>query len=152
MVYKESIEPKYISNFFAKCKEHGLKLTPQRIAIYKEIAKSKDHPTADLIYHKIKKYHPYISFDTVNRTLLTFADIGLIEIVEGSGDGRRFDSNIDYHHHFRCKSCGAIIDFFSSKYESLEVPEAIKEKFKVDKVRVVIEGICDICLQNDKSY
>lgn len=31
-----------------------------------------------------------ISFDTVNRTLLTFAEMGLLEIVEYSGDVRRF--------------------------------------------------------------
>jgi transcriptional regulator len=60
-----------IERFYKKAKEHGLKITPQRTAIYRELLKAKDHPSANIIYREIVKKIPDISFDTVNRTLLT---------------------------------------------------------------------------------
>ncbi len=131
--------------FIETCKAFGLKITPQRITIYREVLNSFDHPSAEAIYRKIKEAHPNISFDTVNRTLLTFAEMGFLQIVEGSGDVRRFDPNAEPHHHLRCKQCGAIIDFYYKKYNQLDIPEEIKEKFSVNRIRVVLEGICHRC-------
>ena len=77
--------------FYQHARENGLKLTPQRTAIYEELLKAKDHPTADMIYKRIIKKIPNISFDTVNRTLLTFSEIGITNIVEGYGQPKRYD-------------------------------------------------------------
>ena len=35
------------------CQEHHLKITPQRVAIYKELLKLDTHPTADTIYKRL---------------------------------------------------------------------------------------------------
>lgn len=43
-----------------RLKEKGLKATPQRIAIYKYLEDSKDHPSAETIYRtppRIPSYH-----------------------------------------------------------------------------------------------
>lgn len=140
-----SIEKENLGIFIKKCKDFGLKITPQRIAICKEILNSSDHPSAEAIYKKIKNAHPHISFDTVNRTLLAFARMGLIQIVEGSGYARRFDPRAEKHHHLLCMKCGKIIDFYFKKYNNLEIPKEIKEKFLVQKIKVVIEVICPLC-------
>ncbi|MGB9701058.1 MAG: Fur family transcriptional regulator [Thermodesulfobacteriota bacterium] len=145
MKNEKSIEKKILENFIKKCKDLGLKITPQRIAIYKEILNSSDHPSAETIYRNLRDTQPHISFDTVNRTLLTLAEMEIIQIVEGSGDVRRFDPNAEPHHHLRCLKCGAIADFFYKKYNNLTIPKEVKEKFLVKKTRVVIEGICDSC-------
>src|SRR4030066_395339 len=71
--------------FYQRSKKHGLRITPQRTAIYQELLKAKDHPSADIIYKRIVGKIPNISFDTVNRTLLTFSKIGIANIVEGYG-------------------------------------------------------------------
>ncbi|MCX8034045.1 MAG: transcriptional repressor [Thermodesulfovibrio sp.] len=142
-----SIQEEVLPEFVQKCKEFGLKITPQRIAIYKEVLNSGNHPSAEAIYKRVKQSHPAISFDTVNRTLLTFAEIGLLEIVEGSGDVRRFDPNNKNHHHFRCKNCGKIIDFYNKTYDNLEIPDYIKERFIVNKIKVLLEGICNNCME-----
>jgi len=134
-----------LDDLIEKCKASGLKITPQRMAIYKEVLNSSEHPSAESIYKMVKGTHPNISFDTVNRTLLTFAEIGLIQIVEGSGEVRRFDPNTERHHHFRCIECGAIIDFYHKKYDHLDIPKEIQEKFMVKKIAVVLEGICSRC-------
>ena len=131
--------------FKEKCKENNLKITPQRIAIYKELLKSKDHPNADGIFKRVRKILPYISVDTVNRTLLSFSEIGILNIVEGHGDPKRFDPNIDNHHHFRCVKCSRIVDFNNKSYDNLRIPENIKNHFRVINKRVVLEGLCDKC-------
>jgi Fur family peroxide stress response transcriptional regulator len=134
-----------IKFFTDKCRQHNLKVTPQRMAIYTELIKSKNHPSAELIFQRIRKQFPNISFDTVNRTLFTFSEIGLVDVVEGLGRPRRFDSDMSMHHHFHCIKCGNIIDFNSDAYNSLEIPEDIERKYTVIRKRVVLKGICDKC-------
>ncbi len=126
-------------------KENGLKITPQRTAIFQELLKAKDHPTADDIYKKIVKKIPNISFDTVNRTLLTFSKIGLIKVVEGYGQAKRYDPNLGIHHHFRCIRCGRIIDFHNEDYDNIAVPAEINKRFTVTSKKVVLEGLCAKC-------
>ena len=133
-------------NFFRdKCKENNLRITPQRTVIYKELSKSKEHPSADMIFKKARRTFPDISFDTVNRTVLTFARIGVINVVEGHGDSKRFDPDINGHHHFRCIKCNNIIDFHDKSYDNLKIPEEIKNQFIVIRKKVCIEGVCSKC-------
>ncbi len=128
-----------------KSKENGLKITPQRTAIFQELLKAKDHPTADDIYKRIVKKLPNISFDTVNRTLLTFSKIGMIKVVEGYGQAKRYDPDLGIHHHFRCIRCGRIIDFHHKDYDNIAVPAEINERFTVTSKKVVLEGLCGKC-------
>ncbi|MBN1621806.1 MAG: transcriptional repressor, partial [Endomicrobiales bacterium] len=132
--------------FAEKCEEHGLKVTPQRTVIYEELAKSKDHPTADMLYKRIRKRLPNISFDTVFRTLQTFSEKGITGVVEGYGEMKRYEPDMDNHHHARCIKCHKIIDFKNDKYAStISVPAKLKKMFKVLNKRVVLEGLCSDC-------
>ena len=131
--------------FIGKCKEHHLKITPQRIAIFEALATAKDHPSADMMYRTIKKQFPNVSFDTINRALLTFSEIGIVDIVEGQGTPRRYDSDTEPHHHFHCTKCGEIIDFHNEGYDRLDVPEDLRQTHTIHKKRVVLYGICSHC-------
>ena len=131
--------------FYQRAKRNGLKITPQRTAIYEELLKAKDHPSADTIYKRIVKKIPNISFDTVNRTLLTFAQIGITNVVEGYGQAKRYDPDMDIHHHFRCIQCGSIIDFHNREYDNITVPDEINKQFTVISKKVVLEGLCSKC-------
>jgi Fur family peroxide stress response transcriptional regulator len=131
--------------FYRISKENGLKITPQRTAIYQELLKAKDHPSADDVYRRIVKKIPNISFDTVNRTLLTFSNIGITNVVEGYGQPKRYDPDLDAHHHFRCTHCNKIIDFHNEDYDNLTVPHEIQKQFTVFQKKVVLEGLCDQC-------
>jgi Fur family peroxide stress response transcriptional regulator len=131
--------------FWRKSRKNGLKRTPQRTAIFRELLKAKDHPTADDIYKRIVKKVPNISFDTVNRTLLTFSKIGITKVVEGYGQAKRYDPDMGIHHHFRCTRCGRIIDFHNGDYDNIAVPAEIMERFTVTSKKVVLEGFCGKC-------
>jgi Fur family peroxide stress response transcriptional regulator len=131
--------------FYQRSKEHGLKITPQRTVIYQELLKAKDHPSADIIYKRIVEKIPNISFDTVNRTLLTFSKIGIANIVEGYGQPKRYDPDINIHHHFICIQCNNIIDFHNKEYDNITVPEELQKQFLVTNKKVVLEGLCSKC-------
>jgi len=85
--------------FHTSCRRHGLRITPQREVIYDVLCHSGTHPTAEEMHRLIRKRYPSMSLDTVNRALLTFARIGLAEVVEGYGSPRRFDANLAMHRH-----------------------------------------------------
>lgn len=131
--------------FTSQCRQAGLKVTPQRMAIYRELLKTSEHPSAEMLYEKVKKVFPSISLDTVNRTLLTLNDIGAAFTVEGSGDARRFDGGLEKHQHFKCVKCKRIIDFHHKPFDNIKLPATIAKRFTVLRKTVCVEGICDLC-------
>jgi len=141
---KEPI-PDAIAHFLTRCKAHNLKITPQRIAIYEELIKSNKHPSADTLFQTVRNKFPNISFDTVNRTVQTLAEIGIIDLVESFSGPKRFDPNMKSHHHLHCVSCGKIIDFDNDRFNNLAIPENARQGFTILGSRVVIKGICESC-------
>ncbi len=136
---------KKIRCFTDLCKKIGLRVTPQRIEIYKELINTDEHPSAETLYAKVRKTFPNISFDTVNRTLLTLSEIGAAFIVEGSGDVRRFDGGMENHQHFKCIKCKRIVDFHHKPFDIIRLPASIDNKYTVLRKSVYLEGICDSC-------
>ena len=131
--------------FTELCRKNGLRVTPQRIEVYKQLISTEGHPSAEILYEKVKKEFPSISFDTVNRTLLTLSQMGAASIVEGSGDVRRFDGCTDKHQHFKCIKCKRIVDFYHKPFDNIKLPQKLVRKLKVLKKTVYLEGICDFC-------
>ncbi len=133
--------------FRDRCKQHNLNITPQRVAIYEELVKSRDHPSSEDIFEKVKDVLPDISLDTVYRTLSSFAKIGVVHVVEGYGESKRYDPDISAHHHFRCRRCNSIIDFRDTSYDRLKVPKEFRKKFNVMNIKVILEGMCERCVK-----
>ncbi|MCK5563953.1 MAG: transcriptional repressor [Planctomycetes bacterium] len=127
------------------CRNAGLKVTPQRRAVYKALIESKEHPSADMIFRKVRADLGEISLDTVNRTLLTLSEIGAAFTVEGSGDAKRFDGNLSPHQHFKCLKCKSVIDFHHKDFDDIKIPKDICKNYKILRKSVYLEGFCDKC-------
>ena len=140
-----------IKLFIERCHQAGLKVTPQRLAIYNLLMDCAAHPSAEWVYRKITGTWPTISFDTVNRTLLTFAEIGVIDTVESYSLSRRFDSLVEKHHHLHCTRCGQIIDFCDASLDNVPLPAHLGNDFTVTGTRVVISGVCSECAAQQAS-
>jgi Fur family peroxide stress response transcriptional regulator len=134
-----------IEKFIETCRRHHLKITPQRVAIYRELLQSDMHPSADALYQIVQKEYPNISFDTVNRTLLTFVNIGIASVVEIFGGAKRFDPNLTDHHHLHCIECGKITDFHDRSFDRLADPEDVPDDFRILGKRIIFKGICSEC-------
>ncbi|MEN6425348.1 MAG: transcriptional repressor [Phycisphaerales bacterium] len=134
-----------MSTFQTRCHQAGLKVTPQRMAVYKALVGTTEHPSAEVVFRKVRRTFPSISLDTVNRTLLTLSDMGAAFVVEGSGDAKRFDANLCTHQHFKCLKCRRIIDFHYEPFDEIAVPENLAGQFTVLRKTVYLEGLCDQC-------
>ena len=86
----------------AACRRSGVKLTHQRLEIFREIAGSLDHPDADAVFRAVQRRVPTVSLDTVYRTLWMLRDLGLVKTLGPQRDAVRFDANLDRHHHYVC--------------------------------------------------
>jgi len=137
--------------FEGRCREIGLRVTPQRIAVYRELLKTSEHPSAEVLHRKVRRLFPSISLDTVNRTLLTLAEIGAAFVVEGSGEPKRFDAGPKSHQHFKCIKCKRIIDFRHKPFDNIPVPKTLSRRFTILRKTVYFEGICDLCAEKCQS-
>lgn len=86
------------------------KYSRQRESIKEYLYNTKEHPTADNIYIKIREKYPNISLGTVYRNLnLLVAQGEIIKLSTGDGSDR-FDGNPLPHYHFVCTECSCIQD------------------------------------------
>ncbi len=135
-----------LDKFFEICRQHNLKITPQRTSVYLAVMNAENHPSADDIFQIVKHEYPNITFDTVYRTLITFTQIGLLTLAESYKGTRRFDPNFEDHHHMHCLKCGSIVDFINDEFDQLKAPEQLRQKFAtVISSRVILNGICLDC-------
>ena len=133
------------TEFAEACERLGLKLTQQRLQIYRELALSVEHPDAETIWRRIRKRIPAISPDTVYRNLKLLSDHGLISIVGMSHERLRFDANMEGHHHFVCTRCGLIRDFSCPGVGKLAAPREARAFGEPVSVRLEVKGVCSAC-------
>ena len=99
-----------VHQMLAGVRAAGLKLTPQRIAIVRELAADPSHPTAQEIFDRLQSSMPTMSFATVYNTLDALARAGLCGSLSLSPGPARFDPNMAPHHHAVCDGCGLVRD------------------------------------------
>ncbi len=135
----------FLKDIFA---EAGIKLTPQRIEIFRAVYSTDEHPSAEVIHEKLKEQMPSISVDTIYRTLATFERLGLINRVSVLDRQSRFDANTDVHHHFVCIRCGRIKDFYWPIFDTLALPPGMEQHGHIISKHIEVRGICPECMKN----
>lgn len=125
-------------------KKAGLKLTPQRIAIVREIADDLSHPTAQSLFDRLRPAFPTMSFATVYNTLDALARCGLTGTLHFGG-AVRFDPNTEPHDHAVCDACGVIVDI--PRRESTESAASVAG-FHVTSEQRTYRGLCGRCDSN----
>jgi Fe2+ or Zn2+ uptake regulation protein len=99
-------------NLRALIENSGLRCTPQRLAVYDQLAQSTDHPTAEDVFQAVRSRIPRISLATVYKSLETLVSVGVAtKLHAGTGGTRsRYDARRDLHYHFRCLQSGMVHD------------------------------------------
>jgi Fur family peroxide stress response transcriptional regulator len=134
-----------VSRFAETCRRKGLKVTHQRMEVFRELAASDEHPDAETVYERVRKRLPTVSCDTVYRTLSTLETQGLVSRTEVLGGPARYDANMAPHHHFVCTTCGLVRDFYSDALDSLPIPKSVEALGKVESAHVQVRGVCSVC-------
>lgn len=133
------------------CRRAGLRLTHQRMKILHELARSTDHPSAEMLHHRLKKQIPTLSLDTVYRTLATFNHFGLVQKVDTSESQARFETVHEHHHHLICRRCHGIVDFVWPTVDEVVLPDAAWGWGRIETRCVVISGVCRLCSLSEIS-
>lgn len=128
------------------CRNTGMRMTHQRLEIFRAVAQSNEHPDAEIIFKHVRKKMPTISHDTVYRTLASLEEMGLVDRVETQLGRARYDANPDRHHHFVCTRCGSIADFYLKQEPSL--PEGIENLGSAESLHMQVRGVCHNCKNN----
>jgi Fur family transcriptional regulator, peroxide stress response regulator len=138
-----------LAAFAAAARAAGVKLTHQRLEIFREVASSAEHPDAETVFRAVRGRMPTVSLDTVYRTLWVLNDLGLVTTLGPRRESVRFDANLDQHHHFVCVRCGLTRDFESPALDALRIPAAVKAFGRIVASRVEVRGVCERCTKKN---
>jgi Fe2+ or Zn2+ uptake regulation protein len=132
--------------FARRCREQGVRVTAQRLAVYRALAEDPSHPTADAIYRRLRGAMPSLSPATVYRVLESLERDGLLRRVSTTEGVGRFDANLEPHQHLICRVCGRMTDVQAPTLAVGRVAARAHPRFVVEDVDVRIVGRCETCL------
>jgi len=130
-------------DYRTELRKRGLRVTPQRLAVYEAVDMLHDHPTAEEVSQFIRKKHPDIATGTVYKTLDTLVEKDLIKRVKTDSGLLRYDAVKDTHHHIYCTHCDRIEDYYDEEltemiygyFEKKGIPD-----FTIGEIRLQIVG------------
>ncbi|MGL4991016.1 MAG: Fur family transcriptional regulator [Sarcina sp.] len=126
-------------------KEKKLKLTPQRIAVYKYLKGTCEHPSAETIYKALQEEYPTMSLATVYKALKTLVDVELVRELNVGEGNFRYDSNLSDHAHIQCINCSKVEDFTGLDFVSLDRDAEKMSNFKILSRKLYFYGLCSNC-------
>ncbi|MDQ0148517.1 Fur family transcriptional regulator [Eubacterium multiforme] len=134
-----------MDNISAVFKEKKLKLTPQRLAVYKYLMSTKEHPSAEVIYKSIQPDFPTMSLATVYKALKTLVEVGLVQELNVGEGNFRYDGNVASHPHIQCINCGRVDDLMNFSFDNLNSEVEKNSDYKVLSNQTYFYGLCKDC-------
>jgi Fur family peroxide stress response transcriptional regulator len=140
----------HVQRLLYRVKAAGLKMTPQRIAIIREVAADETHPSAQELFDRLRLQLPNMSFATVYNTLASLCAAGLGASLSLTPGSARFDPNMHPHSHTVCDRCGAVRDVPDlPPVRAAGRPKPALSKaapgFEVRVVEKIFRGVCLDC-------
>lgn len=135
-------------------KKSGLRNTPEREIIVKEVFSTHDHFDVDTLYLRLRNKKNNISKASIYRTIPLLIESGLIKEVFFE-DGRMHYEHIyghEHHCHFRCLGCGRIIEFRQDEVLDIQKKFSRNHRFEVTGHRLELLGYCRGCLRRKGKY
>jgi Fur family peroxide stress response transcriptional regulator len=133
----------WCAEFEQSCRSKGIRVTAQRLAVYRVLAESSTHPTAETVYRKLRSKLPALSQATVYRIIEFLEREGLIRRVSATDGIGRFDANLIPHQHLICRVCGAMTDVSIPQLHKAALP--VVAGFTVEELDIRLLGSCRKC-------
>lgn len=134
-----------MDNISTVFKEKKLKLTPQRIAVYKFLKSVTEHPSAETIYKALQEDYPTMSLATVYKTLKTMVEVNLIQELNVGEGNFRYDGNTCAHPHIQCINCQKVDDIHDISFSDLNEKVKTFTDYEVLSNQVYFYGLCNEC-------
>ncbi len=124
----------------------GQRLTPQRMAIAGVLARSPKQASAQELYERVRRKHPYIGRATVFRSLDMLVQAGLAQRLERPGHVSAYVwCEPGHHHHLICTSCGNVEELDEKAVAPLAQAIVRARGFRVDHAALDFYGTCRAC-------
>ena len=120
-----------------------MRYSSQRDTVLKIVKAAHDHPTADIIYSRVRAELPKISLGTVYRNLNSLVEAGRVRRVSIPGKADRFDHTLCWHSHLYCNACGSVVDADVDEKQVMKLVRS--QKGVVQDCAVVLFGLCEAC-------
>ena len=134
-----------VTTITERVRKSGLRVTPQRIAVFEALAKRGGHPTVDQVYQEVRRRFPMISLNTVYQTMETLSDLKVVSRLGLGLEAARYETDSAPHHHAICVACKRITDVFDPSLERVRPPRAVRDQFQIVGHRVEFFGYCPEC-------
>jgi Fe2+ or Zn2+ uptake regulation protein len=134
-----------VDELTTRFRAHGLRVTPQRQAIFRLLQGVDTHPTVESLFESARAEMPTISRKTVYQTVHDLEAMGEVTVLDVGTGAIRVDPNVEHaHHHLVCTRCGDVRDVLVDVAE-LRVPARYRRDFHIETVEVVFRGLCEAC-------
>lgn len=131
-------------------RDRGLRVTPQRQAIFRLLHGNEEHPTVDALYDAARVEMPTISLKTVYQTVHDLEALGQVSLLDLGTGSVRVDPNVEgEHQHMICSSCGLVRDVPLG--DTPKLPARYRRGFKPDAVEIIFRGVCQDCASSTAS-
>lgn len=87
-----------------------MRYSKQRESLLSVLRNTRQHPTAQEIYEKMRERDPKISLGTVYRNLALLTELGEILRIDTEHDSVHYDGFTHQHYHFVCSDCKSVSD------------------------------------------
>jgi Fur family transcriptional regulator, peroxide stress response regulator len=134
-----------MNNITGIFKEKKLKLTPQRIAVYKYLKSTIEHPSAEIIYKALQPEYPTMSLATVYKALKTLVEVDLVQEINVGEGNFRYDGNMCSHPHVQCLNCGKVDDISGICFSDLNDKIKPFTNYEIIENQVYFYGVCTEC-------
>ena len=132
-------------------RDRGLRVTPQRQAIFGLLSGNDAHPTVESLYEAARRTMPTISLKTVYQTVHDLEEMGEVALLDVGTGSVRVDPNVEHaHHHLICTRCGKVRDVLVD-ITGLRVPARERGGFTLDEIEVHFRGTCAECALDTAS-
>jgi len=126
----------------------GLRVTPERVRICREVYATTIHFDTEELIHRIIASGTPVSRATVFRTLDVLEACGLVKKIRQTDTRHHYERSFrkEHHDHLFCEKCGKVIEFRDDEIEQLQKEVCLKFGFQPRRHSHQIYGLCKECL------
>jgi Fe2+ or Zn2+ uptake regulation protein len=118
--------------------------TRQLAAVYDVLVASRDHPTAEQVFRRVRDALPRVSLGTVYRNLDKLREQGRLRVIRLASGEAHYDAIVAAHDHFVCERCHTVLDLDAATPPSA-VGQLRADGCVVHWHTTALYGLCSTC-------
>ena len=134
-----------LEEVITRLRERGHRPRHCRGSFIDVLLSSKEHPSVEQIYERVKADFPMTSLATIYKTVAVLKEMGEVRELGFCDDSKRYDANPYPHPHLICIKCKKIVDIDIDIVGGLAQEVAQKTGYQILSYRLDLFGICPQC-------